>query len=348
MENNATTPKKKSKVPFILLGVVVLLGGYFGVKRIWHGMHYESTNNAQVEASALPILSRVNGYIDSVLVADYQEVKKGDLLLVLDDRELQIALQQAEADLLTAQADLLNAKAQLNNLVQNKSLSSSTADVQKVRLDKSTTDMKRDEALYKEGAITQKQMEDSRTTLETAQRQYRSNLEQVKLAQTQIGTAEAQLHKAEAMIKVREAMIEQAKLRLSYTRIYAPVSGKLTKVALQPGQYIQPGQNLFSIIDNSRFWVVANFKETQLRRLQEGQPVEIHLDGWKKKKVEGRVASFSEATGSKFALLPPDNATGNFVKVTQRIPVKIEFTHPEELLPILKAGLSVSVDVRVK
>jgi membrane fusion protein (multidrug efflux system) len=351
MEPNtpATPPKKKkSKVPFIILGVILLLGGYFGTKRILHGIYYESTDNATVETNNIPILSRVNGYIDSVLVTDYQEVKRGDLLLLIDNRELVIAVQLAEADLLAAQADLLNAQAQVNNTVQNKSVASSNASVQDVRLQKAKNDLSRDEALFKNGALTQKQLDDSKANYQAAYEQYRSNTEQVKLVQSQIGTNQAQIKRAEALIKAREAQLDQAKLRLSYARVVAPANGRVGKINIQPGQYIQPGQNMFSIIDNSRFWVIANFKETQLSRLQIGQTVKISLDGYKKKTITGKITSFSEATGSKFALLPPDNATGNFVKVTQRVPVKIEFDNLEEIRSILKAGMSVSVDVKVK
>jgi len=351
METNtpANPPKKKRPiVPLIFLGLIVIIGGYFGIRKLIHSIYFESTDNAQVETNAIPILTRTNGFIDSILVSDYQEVKKGDLLVVIDERELRIALQQAEADLLTAQADLLNARAQLQNLSQNKSVASANANVQDIRLEKARNDLKRDEALYKDGALTQKQIEDSRNNYESAARLYTTNLEQVKLAQTQIGTADAQVTRAEALIKMREAQVDQAKLRLSYARIYAPAGGKLGKVNIQPGQYVQPGQNLFSIIDNSKFWVVANFKETQLSQLSVGQEVDIHLDGYKKKKIKGTISSFSEATGAKFALLPPDNASGNFVKVTQRVPVKIDFDDLGEIRPLLKAGMSVEVDVHVK
>jgi membrane fusion protein (multidrug efflux system) len=348
--NSPTLPvkKKRSKVPIIILSLIVIVGAYFGARRIIHGIYYVSTDNATVETNNVPVLPRVNGYVDSVMVSDYQEVKRGDVLLVLDDRELQIAVQQAEADLLGAEADLINARAQVSSTVQNKSVVASNAQVQDVRLQKAKNDLTRDEALFNNGAITQKQLDDSKANYQAAYEQYRANVEQVKLGQTQIQTSQAQIKRAEALIKTREAQLEQAKLRLSYARITSPITGRVGKISIQPGQYIQPGQNLFTIVDNTRFWVIANFKETQLGRLQIGQTVKITLDGYKKKTITGTIASFSEATGSKFALLPPDNATGNFVKITQRVPVKIEFNNLEEIRSILKAGMSVSVDVKVK
>lgn len=352
MENHTDTPQqkpaKKSKVPFIILGVILIAGGFFGIRYIIHSQHYTSTDNAQVETNTIPVLSRINGYIDSVTVKDYQEVKKGDLLFVIDPRELVIAVHQAEADLLTAKADLMNARAQLSNSRQNQTVFTSSAMVQEVRLQKAESDYARDQALFKANAITQKQLDDSKTNYEAAQKLYASNNEQTKLAGTQSSAVEAQIAKAESVIKLREAMLEQAILRLSYTRITAPISGRVNKVTLQPGQYIQPGQNLLTIIDNTQFWIIANFKETQVADLKEGQEAEIDIDGYDGKPVKGKITAFSDATGAKLALLPPDNATGNFVKITQRIPVRIDFDDLESLRPVLKAGMSVEVEVKVK
>lgn len=350
MENTneiAQEPKKKSKLPLIILAIIVVVGAGFGIKFWIHSMHYTSTDNAQVETNNIPVLSRINGFVDSVFVKDYQEVKKGDLLFVIDKRELEIALHQAEADLMTAKADLASAQAQLKNSRQNQTVFSSSANVQEVRLEKAEADYKRDQALYKDGAITKKQLDDSKTNFETAQKLYASNKEQTTLAGTQTSAVGAQIAKAEALIKLREAMLDQAKLRLSYTHIVAPISGRINKVSIQPGQYIQPGQNLLSIVDNTQFWIVANFKETQLADLKEGQEVDIHIDGYKKEEVKGTLSAFSDATGAKFALLPPDNATGNFVKITQRVPVRIDFNELESIRPILKAGMSVEVEVKV-
>ena len=352
MENTNETPqnttKKKSKVPFIILGVILLVGGFFGIKYIIHSMHYTSTDNAQVETNNIPVISRINGFVDSVFVKDYQDVKRGDLLFVIDKRELEIAVHQAEADLMTAKADLMNAQAQLKNSRQNQTVFSSNEQVQEVRLQKAESDYKRDQALYNDAAITKKQLEDSKTNYEAAVKLYASNNEQTRLAGTQTTAVGAQIAKAESMIKLREAMLEQAVLRLSYARIFAPISGRVNKVTIQPGQYVQPGQNLLTVVDNTQFWVVANFKETQIADLKEGQEVDINIDGYKKEEVKGKISAFSDATGAKFALLPPDNATGNFVKITQRIPVRIDFDNLESIRPILKAGMSVEVEVKVK
>jgi membrane fusion protein (multidrug efflux system) len=345
MENQE---KKKKPIIWIVLGLLLLVGLFYGIKTIVHAINYESTDNAQLESNATPVLCRVAGYIDTLKVADYQDVKPGQLLVIIDDREYKIALQQAEADLLSAQAELNNAKSLLQNSGINKNVVEANRDVQQVKLNKAESDFKRDEALFKEASITQRQYEDSKANLETARKQFLAAKEQVALAGSQSNTSQTQIQRAEALIKTREASIANAKLKLSYTKIYSPVYGRIGKVGLQPGQYIQPGQPLFSIVNNEQFWVVANFKETQLRHLKPGQWVDIRIDGYPDRKVQGRISSFSDATGAKFSLLPPDNATGNFVKVTQRVPVRIDIEDQSKLKDILKAGLSVYVDVAVK
>jgi membrane fusion protein (multidrug efflux system) len=255
---------------------------------------------------------------------------------------------QAETDLANAQADLANTQAQLNNSVANKQVAVANEDVQKTRLQKATDDLKRDDALFKDGAITQKQLDDSRNNLESAQKQLTANQRLVAFANSQVATSQAQIKKAQAAVDTRKAALELSKLRLSYCKVYAPVSGKIGKRNLEIGQYVQPGQPLMSVVNSEKFWVIANFKETQLQKMKEGQEVDIILDGYPDVEIKGRVTSFSLATGAKFSLLPPDNATGNFVKITQRVPVKIELLEEAKYKDILKAGLSVEAEVKVK
>jgi membrane fusion protein (multidrug efflux system) len=351
METNSQKVEKtkgRLKPVTIILPLILIIVSYFGYKKLTHAIHYESTDNAQLESNAVPVISRIAGYIDSVYVDDYQEVKAGQLLWVLDDREYQIAVAQAEADLLQAEADLASAKAAYANVGAAEKVASANTEVLQTRLTKAQNDLKRDEALFTDGSITRKQLDDSRSNVETARKQLIAGSEQINQAAVQGGSASAQIQKAHAIIATRKAALDQAKLRLSYTKIYAPSNGSVGKTNLEKGQYIQPGQALTTVVNNEVFWLVANFKETQLRKLSIGQPVEIKLDGYPDNKINGKIASFSEATGARFSLLPPDNASGNFVKVTQRVPVKIEFENTPELKPILKAGLSAEVDVRIK
>jgi membrane fusion protein (multidrug efflux system) len=349
VETTAIETKKKGFKPiYIILPLILLVGGYYAFTKINHAIHYESTDNAQIQSNSTPVVSRIAGYIDSLNVQDYSSVQAGQTVLVLDDREQQLAVSQAQADLLQAQADLANAKAALATVGATRNVASANTGVLQTQLQKAQQDLQRDEALYNDGAITKKQLEDSRARVETARKQVIAGGTQVTQASVQGTGATAQIQKAEALIATRKAALEQAKLRLTYTKIEAPVAGKVGKTNLQIGQFIQPGQPLFTIINNEQFWLVANFKETQLAKLKMGQPVEITIDGYPDKTFTGRITSFSEATGAQTSLLPPDNASGNYIKVTQRVPVKIEFDNTPELKQILKAGLSANVDVKVK
>jgi membrane fusion protein (multidrug efflux system) len=340
------SPKRKSPLIFILAAVVLVLG-YFGIRTLLHRMKYESTDNAQVESRSTPVISRVAGYIDSLDIDDFGKVTAGQRLVRIDDIEYKLAVIQAQADVMNAKADMANAQAAYSNSVASKKLASSNADVQKTRLSKAKTDWNRDEALFKEGAITQKQLEDSRSNYDIASKQYTASVDQVSLAATQVAIAEAQVQKIRALIETRKASLDQAQLRLSYCHLDAPSNGRIGKLNLEAGQYVQPGQSLFTLVNDDKFWVVANFKETQLEKMKVGQDADVKLDGYPDLLIRGKVSAFSMATGAKFSLLPPDNSTGNFVKVTQRVPVKIELIDGDNYKNVLKAGLSVDVEVKV-
>jgi membrane fusion protein (multidrug efflux system) len=344
---NSTPPKKKSPVLYIVAGVVAV-AAFFGLRSLLHNMKYETTDNAQIESRSVPVISRVAGYIDSLGVDDYGKVTQGQLLIKIDDKEYALAEVQAKADLLNAKADEANASAAYNNAGANKKLATANADVQLSRLNKAKADLNRDEALLKEGAITQKQLEDSRSNYDATNKQYIANQDQINLATTQVAIAEAQIQKIKALIETRQAALDQAKLRLSYCKIMAPVTGRIGRRSIEKGQFVQAGSPLFSIVNDEAFWIVANFKETQLEKMKEGQEVNIKMDGYPDLEIKGKIASFSQATGAKFALLPADNATGNFVKVTQRVPVKIDIVNPNQYKNVLRAGLSVEVEVNVK
>jgi membrane fusion protein (multidrug efflux system) len=345
MENQ--NPKKKRNPAIIIAPVVLGIVLFIGIRSWIHGLHYESTDNASVEASNLPVLARVAGYVDSLNVKDYGHVTAGQLLLVIDDREYKIALQQARADQQSAEADLENSRAGLTNAEKSLLLAKSNLEVQRARLDKSQSDLKRDQALFEDGSITTKQLDDTKSNQLINQRLYNSSVDQVGTAQAQINTAKAQIQKAQAQIETRKALVDQANLRLSFTKIYAPASGKIGRKSIDKGQYVQPGQTLFTILNNDDFWVIANFKETQLQKMKEGQEVDLSLDGFPDVEIKGKVSSMSDATGSKFALLPPDNSTGNFVKITQRVPVKIEIQDLPKYKSFLRGGLSLTAEVKV-
>lgn len=361
-QNTQEVPKKRNYRFIIVLAILVIGGGIFGISKYIHAQHHEETDNAQIEANVSPVIPRVTGYVKEVRVKDNQRVKKGDTLVILDDRDLQIKVAQAEAALAAAQANVQVAVATTTAARSN--ISSSLANIYavdaqieaaKVNVWRANQDYERYNNLIKDHSITQQQYEQALAAKQTAERQLNVLQEQKKVAarqtsavSTQSDATAEQINAAKAVIKERQAEVDNARLVLSYSIITAPEDGEVSKVYVQPGQLVQAGQSLFSVVLSNDVWVVANFKETQLDKMKLGQKVSVHVDAFPGKSIEGKVTSFSPATGARFALLPPDNASGNFVKVVQRLPVKIEFNdrnQPE--VKQLRPGMNVVVDVHL-
>jgi membrane fusion protein (multidrug efflux system) len=212
-------------------------------------------------------------------------------------------------------------------------------------VEKAQRDFNRDKNMAAENAITQKQLDDSKFNLETTSKQLDNSRNDLTSAQSRISVLESAVKKTEASIQVKKAMIAQQELKLGYTKIYAPMSGKIGRKNVSEGQFVQAGSPLFTIVNDSTYWIVANFKEGQIRKLHPGIDVDIEIDAYPDLKVKGKVESLSDATGARFALIPPDNASGNFVKVTQRVPVRIAITDPQQYRDILRAGMSVYVSI---
>jgi membrane fusion protein (multidrug efflux system) len=354
--------KKRNPVFIIILVILVVGGGWFGISKYHHSLHHEETDDAQVSTDIVPVIPHVAGYVKEVLVNDNQQVKKGDTLLILDDRDYKIKIEEAEAALATARANLGTAKASTNAAKSNIATSQASIgtidaqiDAAKVNLWRANQDYDRYANLIKDHSITQQQYEQALAAKQTAEKQLTILEEQKKQASQQTNavaqqsTATAQqISVANSNIHQRQVDVDAAKLNLSYTIITAQQDGLVSKVNVQPGQFVQAGQALFSIVHSNQVWVVANFKETQLNKMREGQRVIVTADAFPKHEFEAKLTSFSPATGATFALLPPDNATGNFVKVVQRLPVKIEFIDASDsLVKKLRPGLNVSVDVHL-
>ncbi|ULQ55372.1 HlyD family secretion protein [Flavihumibacter rivuli] len=340
--------KKKSPVRLIILSVVLLTVGFFAYRKINFALTHESTDNAQIETQLVPVLPRVAGYVKTIAIKDFDSVKANQLVVELDDAELQTQLLQMQADYNAALADLENAKAALNNAFVSLRVNKGNIDINRVKLEKAQKDFSRDKNLYAENAITQRQLEDSRFNYETLVKQLDNSNNDLASAESRIAVLQAAVKKAEAGIAVRKAQIEQQELKISYTKVYAPQAGKIGKKNVAVGQYVQAGMPLFTIVNDTTYWIVANFKENQIRKLHPGQQVDITLDAYDELKLKGTIESLSEATGARFALLPPDNASGNFVKVTQRVPVKIAINDADQYKQVLRAGLSAEVSVPLK
>ena len=342
------TKKKKSPVKAIVLVLVLVTAGYFGYKKVNFALTHETTDNAQIETQITPVLPRVAGYVKTIAVKDYDSVKTGQLVVELDDAELQTQLLEMEADYKQAEVDVINAKAALNNAIVSLRVNKGNIDLSQMRRKKAEDDLKRDQSLFADQAITKKQVDDSKFTAETTAQQVENSKTDLTAAESRIAVLEAGVQKAAAGLDVKKAKIEQTKLKLTYTKIYAPQAGKIGKKNVSEGQYVQAGTPLFSIVNDTTYWIVANFKENQLKKLYPGKEVEVEMDAFPGVKIKGVIESLSEATGAKFSLLPPDNASGNFVKVTQRVPVKIQIKEIEKYRNMLRAGLSVYVIAETK
>ncbi|MFT4094064.1 MAG: HlyD family secretion protein [Niabella sp.] len=362
VENVQAPAKKRSPVFFIILAVMVLGGAYFGISRYIHSQHHEETDDAQITANLSPVISKISGYISEVKVKDNQFVHKGDTLVILDKRDLAMALEQAEAALGTARSNLSSSQASTaatgkNISTANAAIATANAQIEaaKVNVWRTTQDLNRYENLIKDHSITQQQYEQALAAKQTADKQLQVLIEQRNQAAAQTGVVKSQVAAsseqtsiARSSIRQREVDVENAKLNLSYTVMLAPESGVVSKVPVQVGQFVQAGAQLFSIVLNDDKWVVANFKETQVPKMAVGQKVMVSVDAFPKHEFEAELTSFSPATGATFALLPPDNASGNFVKVIQRLPVKIEFINKSDsLIKKLRPGMNALVDVHL-
>ena len=342
------TKKKKSPVKAIVLVLVLVTAGYFGYKKVNFALTHETTDNAQIETQITPVLPRVAGYVKHIAIKDYNSVKTGQLVVELDDAELQTQLLEMEADYKQAEVDVINAKASVNNAVVSLRVNKGNIDLSQMRRKKAEDDLKRDQSLFADQAITKKQVDDSRFNVETTAQQLENSTTDLTAAQSRIAVLEAGVQKAAAGLDIKKARIEQIKLKLTYTKIYAPQAGKIGKKNVSEGQYVQAGTPLFSIVNDTTYWIIANFKENQLKKLYPGKEVDVEMDAFPGVKIKGVIESLSEATGAKFSLLPPDNASGNFVKVTQRVPVKIQIKEIEKYRNMLRAGLSVYVIAETK
>jgi membrane fusion protein (multidrug efflux system) len=340
-------PKKRNPLAPIIFLVLLLVGGYFGWQRYQFSKAHESTDDAQVEGDVYPVLPRVGGPVLEVKVDDNMVVKKGDVLVTLDQADYQQRVNAAEAALFAAQAQVTAARAGVATAEANVRTAQTTIGVSEANQERLQKDLKRSDLLRKQDIIPQSEYDAVQASLKSTAAQRATATDQVSVARQQVAAASQQIAVAQAVVKQRQADLDNAKLQLSYTTITAPENGIISKKNVQPGQVVGPGQQLFGIVGSARTWVVANFKETQLEDMKVGQPVKIEVDAYPNEEFSGHIESLSAATGARFALLPPDNASGNFVKVTQRIPVRIAIDKVDPEHP-LRAGMSVNAVVQVK
>jgi len=344
MEQNEK--KKKNIIP-IILGIVLLIGAFFGIREYLYLKNHEDTDDAQIDCDISPVVARVGGYVDSILFEENQHVEQGQVLVKLDSRDYEIRLEQALAAQRGASATVGVSQSQITSTSASSSTARANVEAARVRFWKANKDYTRYANLIKEGAITQQQFDQAKAERDAAKATLDAAEDQYKAASAQVGTTRSQLQVSSTGVDQKQADVDFARLQLSYTTIKAPVSGIVSRKNIQKGQLIQAGQSLFSIVNDNSIYVTANFKETQLGNLHTGEKVDVVVDAFPDHKVEGEIYNFSPATGAKFSLLPPDNATGNFVKVVQRVPVKIKIKADKELMTKLRPGMSVKASVRL-
>ena len=337
--------QKQANIRKVVIGTLLVVALYFGGKKVVFSITHETTDNAQIETSIVPVLTRIAGYVKTISIKDYDSVGQNQLVAEIDDAELQMQLEEQKADLQQSLADVSNAQAQLENgilaLKNNKGL----IDLKTIKQKKSNNDLSRDQNLFKEQAITRKQLEETEFQLSSSNQELSNAQTELATANNRIAVLRQNVNRANALIDMKKTKIKETELKLSYTKIITPSAGKIGKKNINIGQFVQAGTPLFSIVNDSSYWIVANFKESQLESLEEGKKVNIRLDAFPDLTIEGTILSLSDATGAKFSLLPPDNSSGNFIKVTQRIPVKIAINNQAAFKNKLRAGMSVFITV---
>ena len=339
-------PKRSARrfVALCAAGALLLAGA-----TCWfsHNAGYETTDDAAIEAHVIQVSPKIAAHVQAVHVDDNYEVKRGELLIELDPRDYQVSLASAAANLASAQSKLTEADAQQK--VAQAGLGQAKADLvgAQATADNAGADLKRNEKLYQTRVIDRREYDASVAQAKSADATAASAAKKVASQEAQVRLTSAQYVTAASEVRQAEAQLQQAQLQLSYAKIFAPFSGRVTKKSVEPGSYVQPGQTLFSLVP-PEVCVVANFKETQLKKMKVGQPVSVRVDALPGRAFKAHVESFQVGTGGRFTLLPPENATGNFVKVVQRVPVKIVFDEPTANLGRLWAGESVEPRVNVR
>jgi membrane fusion protein, multidrug efflux system len=307
---------------------------------------YESTDDAFIDGYVTLISSRVPGQVARLAITDNQEVKEGDVLVEIDPRDYEASLAQAQADLAAANSQLDQAGAQVKvseaKVVQAQA-AVTAAEAEDQRAD---DDLKRYENVESR-AVSKSAFDLARAQARSATANLEAAYSQVKAAEAEVALSKAAVETANAAVQQAGARLQQAELNLSYTKIIAPLDARVTARTVQPGNYVQPGQALLALVPKD-VWVTANFKETQLTYMKPGQPVQLSVDAYPGRKFKGRVDSLQAGTGARFSLLPPENAVGNYVKVVQRVPVKIIFDEPLPDDLDIAPGMSVVPKVKVK
>ncbi len=340
----------KQRLIFILIVSIVGIGTW---AYMMTNKGSESTDDASFEAHIVSICPKVSGYVIESNIKDNLLVKTGDVLITIDPKDYDIRLHSALANLQSLQAKLQTATEELAttkiSAPSNTDSAQSQVDAMKANWEKTNLNLKRMQQLD-DSARTQQELDDAVTAEESAKalwEEAKARLEATRTAPLQIATAESKVNELKAQVREAEAKVAATEKDWTDTKILAPIDGKVTKRSVEIGSYVQPGQQLFELVE-TKPWIVANFKETQITKMQQGQRAEIDIDAYPHHPIKGHVDSFQAGTGSRFSTFPPENATGNFVKIVQRIPVKIILDEPLDPSWEIGPGMSVTATVFTK
>ena len=348
-KKEAEKKKTKNKVLFANLLVFVLISGafYWLVTQYFHIGDKDYTESAQVEEYINPINTRIPGYIKEIRFNEHQKVKKGDTLVVIDDREIKTQVAQAEAAYKTSLASRNVTSSAVNTVSNNIAVMNSNIDGAKARLWNAEQNLNRYKNLLASEAVTRQQYDAVKTEYDATKAAYQTLVNQKNSATLSTSETKTRISVNDADIQRAKAALDMAKLNLSYTVIVAPYDGVMGRRAINEGQLVQAGQQLGTIVLSNQKWITANFLESQMPKISIGKKMVMTVDALNGQQFEGEVTAISAATGSRYSNVPTDNSTGNFVKVQQRIPVRIEFTNKNKAADIekLRAGMNVNVQI---
>lgn len=337
--------RTKKIISYIITLAVVIAAGIWIASKFIHFGNVEFTDNAQVGRQIVPVNSRVQGYIKEIRFKEYEPVKKGDTLVIIDDADMRLRVAQARADYQNAIAGRTVADRTVGVAAANVAVSEASIAEAKILMENASVDLERYRKLLEKDAVTRQQYDAAETDYKAKKARFEM-LSRQRSATTSVAAETRQrIAQNDAGVELAGALLETAELNLSYTVITAPCDGYTSRKEIQIGQLVQPGQTLLDIVDASDVWITANYKETQMQHIHTGSEVEIKVDAIPGKTFTGKVVSLSTATGSALSLFPQDNSAGNFVKVRQRIPVRIELTDSADL-NLLRAGMNVECEVK--
>lgn len=340
--------RNKKILSYTVTLLVIAAAAVWVCSRFVHLGNVEFTDNAQVQQQIVPVNCRVQGYIKEIRFNEYEPVKKGDTLVIIDDADMRLRVAQASADYQNALAGRDVADRSVGVASANVAVTDASITEAKVVMEMAATDFERYSKLLEQDAVTRQQYDAAKTDYEAKKARYEMLARQRTATSSVVAETRQRIAQNEAGVELAKALLETAELNLSYCVITAPCDGYACRKEIQTGQLVQPGQTMVDIVDSADIWVTANYKETQLRHIVPGNEVDIHVDAIPDVVFHSTVKSISKATGASLSILPQDNSAGNFVKVRQRIPVRIEFSKDNQETDMQKLRAGMNVECMVK